>query len=169
MRTSVPGIAAVAVAGLFALSSVAIAASSGGSIPRPSAPRPTPTSPAQQQSEDDFGKAEYLIKAERYDEAIPLFQQSRADPKIKIDSSIGLGRSFLEAGFADEAIDTLQGVIDEYQLRDDARYKEMHYWQGRAYEAQGNKDLAIKRYSQVAQSEFTYRDVQQRIKVLRGK
>lgn len=113
--------------------------------------------------------AAHLFALGRYDEAIPLFQQSRADPKLKIDSSIGLGRAFLEAGFFDEAVDTFQGIIDEYQLKDDERYKNMYYWQGRAFESQGNKDQAIKRYSQVAQSEFTYRDVQQRIKALRAK
>lgn len=65
-------LAIVAVVGLTAATS--FAASSGGSIPRPSAPRPTPTSPSQSATEDDFSKAEYLIKAERYDEAIPLLQ-----------------------------------------------------------------------------------------------
>jgi tetratricopeptide (TPR) repeat protein len=115
-----------------------------------------------------FEVATRLFVLKRYDEAIPLYQQARSDPKIKIDSSIGLGRSFLEAGFADEAVDTFQTVIDDYQLKDDLRYKEMYYWQGRAFEAQGNRDQAIKRYSQVAQSEFTYRDVQQRIKGLRA-
>jgi hypothetical protein len=54
-------------------------------------------------------------------------------------------------------------------LKGDDRSKEMYYWQGRAYEEKGTDDMAIKRYSQVAQWEFTYRDVQQRIRALRGK
>jgi hypothetical protein len=110
-----------------------------------------------------------LFALKRYDEAIPEFQNSRQDPKVKVDASIALGRSFLEAEYVEEAIETLQAVIDEYQLKGDDRSKEMYYWQGRALEKKGAIDLAIKRYSQVAQWEFTYRDVQGRIKDLRGR
>src|SRR5205814_1136469 len=115
-----------------------------------------------------YSMALRLFYLKRYDEAIPVFQQARQDPKVKVEASIYLGRSFLEAGFVDEAIETLQAVIDEYQLKGDDRSKEMYYWQGRALEHKGNIDLAIKRYSQVAQWEFTYKDVQGRIKQLRN-
>ncbi len=114
-----------------------------------------------------YAMALRLFHLGRYDEAIPHFQHSRSDPKVKVDASVALGRSFLEAGFVDEAIETLQAVIDEYQLKGDDRSKEMYYWQARALEQKGNTDLAIKRYSQVAQWEFTYKDVQGRIKNLR--
>ena len=116
-----------------------------------------------------YQMATRLFDLRRFDEAIPAFQQARNDPKIKNDASIYLGRAFLESGFVDEAIETIQGVIDEYQLKGDDRSKEMYYWQGRAYEEKGTDDMAIKRYSQVAQWEFTYRDVQQRVRALRGK
>jgi tetratricopeptide (TPR) repeat protein len=109
-----------------------------------------------------------LFELGRFDEAIPAFQQARSDPKLKNDASISLGRAFLDAGFANEAIETLQVVVDEYQLKGDNRSKEMYYWQGRAFEANGNNEMALKRYSQVAQWEFTYKDVQQRIRILRG-
>lgn len=104
----------------------------------------------------------------RFDEAIPMFQQARSDPKLKNDASVSLGRAFLEAGFADEAAETLQVVVDEYQLKGDDRSKEMYYWQGRAFEARSNNEMALKRYSQVAQWEFTYKDVQQRVRALRS-
>jgi tetratricopeptide (TPR) repeat protein len=109
-----------------------------------------------------------LFALKRYDEAIPEFQNARQDPKVKVDASVALGRSFLDAGYVEEAIETLQAVIDEYQLKGDDRSKEMYYWQGRALEQKGSIDLAIKRFSQVAQWEFTYRDVQGRIKQLRS-
>lgn len=115
-----------------------------------------------------FEVAERLFALGRHDEAIPMYQQARADPKHRVDASIGLGRAFLEAGFIDEAIETLEGVIQEYPIKGDDRSKLMHYWQGRAYEAKGNMENAVKRYSQVAQWEFTYQDVQQRIKRLRA-
>ncbi|MFI5379416.1 MAG: tetratricopeptide repeat protein [Tepidisphaerales bacterium] len=116
-----------------------------------------------------YEMAARLFALRRFDEAIPLFQQSRLDPKKKNDATIALGRCFLEAGFADEAIETLQQVIDEYANTGDDRSKLMYYWQGRAFEAKGVFDQAINRYSRVAQWEFKYRDVQQRVKDLRSK
>lgn len=115
-----------------------------------------------------YAMAERLFTLKRYDEAIPIFQHARVDPKLKNRATITLGRAFLEAGYVDEAIETMQGVIDEYQLKGDDLSKQMYYWQGRAQEQKGANDLAIKRYSQVAQWEFTYRDVQTRIKQLRA-
>ena len=115
-----------------------------------------------------YEMAARLFALKRYDEAIPLFQASRLDPKKKTESTIALGRSFLEAGFVDEAIETLQVIVDEYANKGDDASKLMYYWQGRAYEQKNQNDMALKRYSQVAQWEFTYRDVQQRIKKLRA-
>ena len=115
-----------------------------------------------------FEAAARMFALKRWDETIPLLQVARSDPKIRNDATITLGRAFLEAGYVDEAIETLQGVIDEYQLKGDDRSKLMNYWQGRALEQKGINDQALKRYSQVAQWEFTYKDVQQRIKRLRS-
>ncbi|HEX2973364.1 MAG TPA: tetratricopeptide repeat protein [Tepidisphaeraceae bacterium] len=113
--------------------------------------------------------AHRLFALKRFDEAIPMFQQARSDPKLKVDASVLLGRAFLEAGYPDEAADTLQSVMDEYEVKGDERSKEMYYWNGRALEEKGSLEQALKRFSQVAQWEFTYQDVQTRIKALRAK
>jgi tetratricopeptide (TPR) repeat protein len=128
MRNSISGIAAIAVAAMFALSTVAIAASSGGSIPRPSAPRPTPNSPAQQQSEDDFGKAEYLIKAERYDEAIPLLQKVVAKNPNDADAWNYLGFCSRKLGKTKEALDYYTKA-----LAIDPNHKGAHEYLGELY------------------------------------
>jgi hypothetical protein len=44
----------------------------------------------------------------------------------------------------------------------------MHYWYGRALEEKGDTAAAVKNYSQVAQWDFNYKDVQTRIKALRA-
>ena len=80
-----------------------------------------------------------------------------------------LGRAFLEAGFADESVDTFKGVIDDYQLKGDDKSIEMTYWYGRSLEEKGDKPAAAKAYSQVAQWNFNYRDTQVRIKKMREK
>lgn len=116
-----------------------------------------------------YNMAVRLFQLERHQEAIPLFQQSRQDPKYRTDAAILLGRSFLaNGGYNDEAIDTLRGVIDIYELRGDAKSKEMYYWYGVATEKQGDAATALKAFSQVAQWDFNYRDVQARVKRLRG-
>ncbi len=44
----------------------------------------------------------------------------------------------------------------------------MYYWYGRSLETKGEIDLALKAYSQIAQWDFGYKDVQTRIKNLRS-
>ena len=103
-----------------------------------------------------------------YQEAIPVFQQVRSDPKYRVPASILLGQAFLLAGFADEAVDTLKAVIDEYPGRGDERSMELFYWYARSLEEKKDIPASLKAYSQVAQWNFNYRDVQGRIKRLRG-
>lgn len=112
--------------------------------------------------------AKRLFLLARYDDAIPMLQQVRSDPKYRNDAGILLGRAFLGAGFTVEAAETLESGIKDYVQQGDARSIEMHYWYGRALEASGNKDQAMRMYSRVAQWNFNYRDVQDRVKKLRG-
>lgn len=110
-----------------------------------------------------------LAELNRHDEAIPLFQQARSDPKLKHRATLDLGKAFLRAGFTDEAVDTLQELIETYEIKGDDLSKEMYYWVGRSLEEKGQLEQASKRYSQVFMWEATYRDVQSRIKALRAK
>lgn len=109
-----------------------------------------------------------MFKLKRYDESIEVFQQVRMDPKYRMSATILLGQAFLAAGFVDEAVDTLQEAIANYQVRGDEKSIEIHYYCAIALEQKGDVPAALKLYSQVAQWKFTYRDVQQRIKRLRG-
>jgi tetratricopeptide (TPR) repeat protein len=108
-----------------------------------------------------------LFQLGRYDEAIPVFQTARSDPKYRAEATIALGRSFLSAGFIDEAVDTLKAMIDDYQIKGDDKSINMTYWYGRSLEEKKDKPAALKAYSQVAQWNFNYLDVQARIKRLR--
>ncbi|MEM1011909.1 MAG: hypothetical protein AAGI46_06770 [Planctomycetota bacterium] len=116
-----------------------------------------------------YEQARRLFDLDRYDEAIPLLQQSQNDAKVRDDSRFLLGRAFLLADFPDEAADTLQGVIESYQGDADDRAKSIYYWFGRANEGKDDIDEALKAYSQIARWDFSYRDVQKRIKELRAK
>ena len=116
-----------------------------------------------------YNMAARLFALGRYSDAIPVFQTARQDPKYRVDAAIALGRSFLSAGgYVDEAIDTLRDIINDYELKGDPKSKEMYYWYAVANEQKGDSATALKAYSQVAQWDFNYRDVQARVKRLRG-
>ena len=121
------------------------------------------------QLEFQFQMARRMFELGNFGEAIPVFQKARQDPKFRVDATIALGRAFLEAGFADEAVDTFKAAIDDYQLKGDEKSIEMTYWYARALEEKGEKAIAAKAYSQVAQWNFNYRDTQVRIKKMREK
>lgn len=115
-----------------------------------------------------FAVGRRLFELGKYDEAIPLFQQVRMDPKYRVEAGALLGRAFLDAGFVDEAVDTMRGIAEEYQIKGDDKAKEIYYWYARTLEAHSDNPTALKQYSQVAQWDFNYRDVQARIKKLRA-
>jgi tetratricopeptide repeat protein len=112
--------------------------------------------------------AERMFLLGQYQESIPVFQQVRQDPKYRVAGSVLLGRAFLESGFADEAVETLKVTLDDYPAKGDDKSLEMYYWYGRSLEVTNDNAGAIKQYSQVAQINFNYRDVQERIKRLRS-
>ncbi len=113
-----------------------------------------------------YNVAVRLFELKRFDDAISAFQQLRTDPKFRVQAGTALGRSFLEAGFVGEAVDTLKTVIDEYPGKGDDRSKEMYYWYGRSLEKKGDDASARKVYSQLFQWESRFRDVQDRLKRL---
>jgi tetratricopeptide (TPR) repeat protein len=122
--------------------------------------------PTLMEAKYEMGKR--LFALARFDETIAIFQEVRNDPKYRVAASVNLGRSFLEAGFTDEAVETLAAIIADYQIKGDEKSKEMTYWYARSQELKGETQLALKSYSQVFQWDAKYRDVQARIKQLRG-
>jgi tetratricopeptide (TPR) repeat protein len=115
-----------------------------------------------------YNAAVRLYRLEQFSEAIPILQKARNDPKYRNDATIVLGRAFLDAGYVDEAIDTLRDLIESYELKGDTKSTDMTYWYGRALEQKGDTPTALQAYSRVAQWNFNYRDVQARIKKLRS-
>jgi len=122
-------VAALSTLGFAALD--ALAAGGGGSTPRPEIPRPSPSqskNPKEQARETDFQKAEYLIKAEKYDEAIPLLQKVVADNARDADAWNYLGFASRKLGKNDEALGYYQKA-----LAIDPKHKGAHEYMGEAY------------------------------------
>lgn len=113
----------------------------------------------------ELGRRQFL--AGHHDDAIATLQQARRDPKHRLSAMNALGMAFFKKGWYTEAADTftqaLEGDVPE------KRRIELLYNMGLCQEAMGNAAKAISHYSDVAQIDFNYRDVRDRIEKLRKK
>jgi len=73
---------------------------------------------------------------------------------------------FLKGWFAD-AIDVFTQAIESYKIKDDSIAKELRYNLALAYEEQGNNEKALEIYRKIAQLDFGFKDVRQRVDKLR--
>jgi tetratricopeptide (TPR) repeat protein len=115
-----------------------------------------------------FNYALRLVRNERYNEAIPLFQEAQKDPRRKIASMSQTGYCFFMKGWLADAIDVFTKAIDSLEVKDDAVGKELRYNLARAYERQGGTQKALEIYRKIAQLDFAYKDVSQRVDKLRS-
>ncbi|MFZ2149073.1 MAG: hypothetical protein WAV28_17825 [Sedimentisphaerales bacterium] len=109
-----------------------------------------------------------LVRNKQYNEAIPFFQESQKDPRRKIASMNQTGYCFFMKGWLADAIDVFTNAIESHELKDDAAGKELRYNLARAYEEQGDKEKALEIYRKIAQLDFAYKDVSQRVDKLRS-
>ena len=107
-----------------------------------------------------------LFRFRKVDDAIPLFQHARNDPKVRNSCAVYLGRCFLEKKLPQQAIDILRAAVEEYEISDDEVAKELNYWLGRSLEAAGLTDDARKIYGKLMQIDYNYRDIRERLEGL---
>ncbi len=108
-----------------------------------------------------------LVRNEKYNEAIPLFQEAQKDPRRKIAAMNKIGYCFLVKGWLADAIDVFTKAIESHELKDDAAGKELRYNLACAYEENKEPDKALEIYRKIAQFDFAYKDVSQRVDKLR--
>jgi tetratricopeptide (TPR) repeat protein len=109
-----------------------------------------------------------LVRNKRYDEAIPLLQEAQRDPRHKIPAMDKIGLCFFMKGWFADATDIFTQAIDSYEIKDDDIAKELRYNLGRCFEEQGEKGKALEIYRKIAQLDFGYKDVSQRVDKLRN-
>lgn len=114
-----------------------------------------------------------LFAAGKYDDAIGMLQQAKNDPRRFVNVMNYLGQAFMKKGWWQEAIDTFQNVMK----RDlpEQHVKAVRYNLGTCYEQLGKdrNDVtelhrAEEEYSGVAQTDFNYKDVRQRLEEVRN-
>ncbi len=106
--------------------------------------------------------------AGRYDEAVPVLQLARNDPKNRMACLSLIAQCFYHKGYFEQAINVLLDGIRTYEVVGGDASKDMHYWLGRAYEATGQKEPAIQAYGKIIQWDYNFRngDVRQRLEAL---
>jgi len=109
-----------------------------------------------------------LLRNKQYDDAIPLFQEAQRDPRHRISAMDKIGLCFFMKGWFADAIDVFTQAIDSYKIKDDSIAKELRYNLARSYEQQGDTEKALELYRKIAQLDFAYKDVHQRVDELRG-
>lgn len=109
-----------------------------------------------------------LVRNRRYNEAIPLLQEAQKDPRRKIVSMNMVGFCFFMKGWFPDAIDIFTQAMESYEIKDDVTAKELRYNLARAYEEKGEVEKSLEIYRKLAQLDFGYRDVSQRVDKLRG-
>ena len=110
-----------------------------------------------------------LIQNKRYDDAIPLFQEAQKDPRHKVTAMDKIGLCFFTKGWFADAIDIFTHAIDSHEIKDDSIAKELRYNLARSYEENGDTEKALDIYRKIAQLDFAYKDVRQRVDKLRNK
>lgn len=108
-----------------------------------------------------------LLHHRRFDEAIPLFQESQKDPRHKIVAMAKIGMCFFMKGWFADAVDIFSQAIDLYEIKDDDTAKELRYNLARSFEETGEKQKALEIYRKIAQFDFGYKDVSGRVDRLR--
>ena len=113
----------------------------------------------------EYGRC--LIRAKQFDQAIPFFQEAQKDPKLHLMAMDKMGLCFLLKGWYEDAIDIFQKAIKSCQTQESPLAKDIRYNLARTYEASDKKNEALELYRKLAQLDFSYKDVGQRIDILR--
>jgi tetratricopeptide (TPR) repeat protein len=108
------------------------------------------------------------LKGSLFDEAIPMFQEARKDPRNNVNALMKIGIAFFMKGWYTDALDVFKEAINTYDIKDDGTAKELQYNLGRTYEQQGDKANALEIYRKLAQIDYSYKDVRVRVDALRS-
>ncbi|AQT67380.1 putative methyltransferase (contains TPR repeat) [Anaerohalosphaera lusitana] len=108
-----------------------------------------------------------LIKNGLYDEAIPVLQEAQREPGKRVAAMDETGLCFFLKGWYQDAIDIFQEAFRLCEVRDSDLAKDIRYNLARSYEEDGQSEKALEYYRKLAQLDFKYKDVSQRVENLR--
>lgn len=109
-----------------------------------------------------FILGQLLLDDGMLDDAIAQFQLSQRNPKVRLQSLLGLGRAFLGGKKYDLAVDQLETAKRESLIMNDSK-KEIIYELARAYELMNSPEKAFIEYKEIYSSDIGYKDVAAKI------
>src|SRR5262249_52320310 len=104
-----------------------------------------------------------LQQAGQHNDAIAEFQQARNDPRMKVQALMALAVSFEANGVMKLAERSLLDALKAADPEETATLNALHYRLGRIYETLGETKKAEDHYNEVANNDYTYEDVAQRL------
>ncbi len=102
-----------------------------------------------------------LLAMGKLDDAIAAFQQAQRDARRHVASMVHLGQAFTKKGWLREAGETYERTLAAEMTEE--RRKEILYHLGDVKEKMNLLDQACDYYSQLAQMDFNYKDVRDRL------
>ncbi len=114
-----------------------------------------------------FKLASSLMQASRYDEAIAQFQVAVNDPRKKALAFTCMGQAFLQKKEFDLAEEQFQNALKQSNPKE-RQYKDTLYYLALAYESAGKIPAAIETFTTIYKEDINFRDVQARLKKLKG-
>ena len=109
-----------------------------------------------------FILGQLLFEDGKLDEAIMQFQISQRNPKVRLQSLLGLGRAFMKGKKYDLAVDQLETAKHESKIMNDSK-KEIIYELATAYELMGQNEKAFSEFKEIYSSDISYKDVAAKI------
>jgi tetratricopeptide (TPR) repeat protein len=109
-----------------------------------------------------FELGETLVKAERWQEAIPELQKARQNPNVRIRAMSLLGQCFTARSMFDLAAKTLTDAASELVAMDSVK-KDIIYNLGLVLEQTGDSAKALECFKQIYEIDYGYRDVAARV------
>lgn len=113
----------------------------------------------------ELGRRQFA--AGKLDDAIGSLQQARRDMRHSLQAMSLLGQAFEKKGWFREAAETLEKALESEMTED--RMKDLRYHLGEVYEKMENWEKAQEQYSQVAQLDYNFKDVRNRLEEVRKK
>ncbi|MBS0263286.1 MAG: tetratricopeptide repeat protein [Planctomycetes bacterium] len=116
-----------------------------------------------------FDLASCYMKVQKWQQAIPLFQQSRGDPRLKGEALVKLGKCFCYDKKMALGIRQFEAAMPEVKFEDQPDlYKELHYSAGIVYQELKNLKAAEDEYQKVLEVDYSYKDAVDRLNKLQG-
>jgi len=121
-----------------------------------------------------FELGKRYFELERYEDAIPLFQQSQDDSRLRIESMGLIAKAFERIGYLDEAIHTYRQAISNHHDPNNALGMELRFGLLTSLQkkAEQDQDLDIaeeaeRLASEISIQQFNYRDIRERREALK--